>query len=150
MWSGGRGILRLKMAACRFEEFARTAGFMRLGAGKVGTARHGPWPAWQTTEDGQRACCGRARAADEPSWGAGLGGRPRRWWLRGFGGGDKRAEEADGVGLWREVRLGGWRAARRRASLGQAWLTFPGKIGNGAARVGVQALGGGAGWVVGN
>ncbi len=35
-WSGGRGMLRLeadalKMAACRFEEFARMAEFMRLG-----------------------------------------------------------------------------------------------------------------------
>ena len=36
MWSGGCGMLRLeaaalKMAAGRFEEFARTTGFMRLG-----------------------------------------------------------------------------------------------------------------------
>jgi hypothetical protein len=36
MWSRGRGMLRLeaaalKMAAGRFEEFARTTGFMRLG-----------------------------------------------------------------------------------------------------------------------
>jgi hypothetical protein len=36
MWSGGCGMRRLeasalKMAACRFEEFARTVGFMRLG-----------------------------------------------------------------------------------------------------------------------
>ena len=41
MWSGGCGMLQLeaaalKMAACRFEEFVRTAGFMRLGEEALG------------------------------------------------------------------------------------------------------------------
>ncbi len=162
MWSGGCGMRRLeadaqKIAACRFEEFARTAGFMQLGEEAlsilldddllVARSEEAVWEAvveWKGSA-GKVGWRGVAEKVRFPLMGdeylanrvVGMVGGEDGEWMAGVVAEALRAKAARREGAVLELEVLGQKAAVDRVGLGVRWeeyveggeLRLPGHVG---------------------